>query len=236
MINEKPNKECHWKNKLADLESLPGETFNKEAAWEKLHTRLQPKSKNKKITWYWIAAACLFFAVCISFFLSNKKENVLVKNNVMQKKINSSSSQHLPPINKDTSIIITSSSNENKTPAHSINKVEKINTTINPKTIPTEIVQNKKEGSIAQEIKNNAIMPVDTATSIVTNLPEKKKLKVVHINELGVPVSEPPVIARNSESHSFQLKLLKQEVYTGSSLPANSTRFKIFTTKNIPSN
>jgi hypothetical protein len=233
MINENLNKEFHWKNKLEELESLPGEIFNKEAAWGKLHTRLQPKAKNKKINWYWIAAACLFFALFISFFLSNRKENVLVKNHVSQKKINSSSPSL---INKDTSVIITSSLNENKIAAHSINKIEKINTAISHKTIPAEIVQDKKEENISQEIKNNAVMPVDTATSIVTSLPEKKKLKVVHINELGIPVSEPPVMARNSENHSFQLKLLNQEVYIGSSLSANSTRFKIFTTKTIPSN
>ena len=234
MSNENPNKEFHWKNKLEELEHLPGEIFDKEIVWEKLHARLQPKTKNKKINWYWIAAACLFFALCVSFFLSNKKENVLVKNDVPQKKINSSS---LPLIIKDTSVVITSlSKNENKIATHSINKIEKINTAIIHKTVPAEIVQNKKEGSIAQEIKNNAVIPVDTATSIVTNLPEKKKLKVVHINELGVPASEPAVIARNSENHSFRLKLLNQEVYTGSSLPANNTRFKIFTTTNIPSN
>ncbi len=233
MPNENPNKEFHWKNKLEELESLPGEIFNKEVVWEKLHARLLPTTKNKKIIWYWIAAACLFFALCISFFLSNKKENVLVKNNVLQKKINSLSS---PLINKDTSVIITSSSNENKIPAHLINKIEKINTAINHKTLATEIVQNKKEENIPQKIKTTAIMPVDTAKGIVINLPEKKKLKVVHINELGVPVSEPPVIVRNSESHSFQLKLLNQEVYTGSSLHSNSTRFKIFTTGNIPTN
>ena len=171
MLNEKPNNDFHWKNKLEDLESLPGETFNKEAVWEKLHARLQPKAKNKRITWYWIAAACLFFAFFISFFISNKKENVLVKNNVLQKKINSLTS---PLINKDTPVIIASSLNENKITVHSINKIEKINTVINRKTIPTEIVQDKKEESIPQEIKNNAAIPVDTATIIVAILPEKK--------------------------------------------------------------
>ena len=233
MPNENPNKMFHWKNKLEDLQSLPGEIFNKEAAWGKLHTRLQPRAKNKKITWYWIAAAFLFFTLCISFFFSNKKENVLVKNNVRQKKINSSSPLL---VNKDTSVIITSSINENKTQAHSINKIGKINTAINHKTISDEISQNKKEENMTNEIKNNAVMPVDTAVYIAANLPEKKRLKVVHINELGIPVSEPSVIARNSESHSFQLKLLNQEVYTSSSVPANGTRFKIFTTGNIPSN
>ena len=44
-VNENPNDDFHWKNKLENLESLPGETFNKEASWEKLHDRLQKKPK-----------------------------------------------------------------------------------------------------------------------------------------------------------------------------------------------
>ena len=48
MINEKPNSNINWKNKLEELESSAGEVFNKEAAWGKLHTRLQSKRKNKK--------------------------------------------------------------------------------------------------------------------------------------------------------------------------------------------
>ena len=74
MIDEKPNNNIDWKDKLDGLESLPGEKFNKEASWEKLYARLQSKSKSKKMIWYWLAAACLFFGLFISIFLSNKKE------------------------------------------------------------------------------------------------------------------------------------------------------------------
>ena len=76
-------------------------------------------------------------------------------------------------------------------------------------------------------------MPVDTTISIVANLPEKKKLKVVHVNELGDPVSESPNIARYSEQHSFQFKIMNQEVYTRSSSAVTQKGFKIFTTKNL---
>jgi hypothetical protein len=232
MINEKPNNNINWKNKLEELESSAGEVFNKEASWEKLYPRLHSKPNNKKIIWYWIAAACLFFALFISFFLSNKKENMLVKNNLTEKKINSSS-QHAPMIFKDTPPVISSLSSENKKPFHSINEVI---TRVNHKTISTEIVQNKREENITREITNTAAMPVDTAISIVANLPEKKKLKVVHINELGDPVPESPNIARYSEHHSFEIKLLNQEVYTSPSNTSGYTGFNIFTIKNAPSN
>jgi hypothetical protein len=30
MLNEKPSNDFHWKNKLEEIESLPGDTFNRE--------------------------------------------------------------------------------------------------------------------------------------------------------------------------------------------------------------
>jgi hypothetical protein len=232
MTNEKPNNSSNWRNKLDELKSIQGDGFNKETSWDKLHERLHSKSNNRERVWYWLAAACLFFALFISFFLSNEKENGLVQNNIQQKKTNIPF-QNAPLINKHTSVVVSSLSTENKMPVHAINK---INTNINHKTLSTEIVQNKKEENVIREFTHNAVMPVDTAISIVANLPEKKKLKVVHINELGDPVSESPNIARNNEQHSFQFKFMNQEVYTRSSPAVTKTGFKIFTTKNLTTN
>jgi hypothetical protein len=139
-------------------------------------------------------------------------------------------------VNKDTPAVISSISTENKMPVHSIRDIDKINININHRTTRTEIVQNKKEENITRQLNYNAVMPVDTAISIVTNLPQKKKLKVVHINELGDPVPESPNIARYNEQHSFQFKFMNQEVYTRSSPPVTNKGFKIFTTKNISTN
>lgn len=232
MINEKPNNNINWKNKLEELEGSAGDVFDKEASWEKLYSRLHSKPNNKKIIWYWAAAACLFFALFISFFFSNKKENVLVKNNLMQKKSNSSP-RHVPMIYKETPPVISSLPSGNKKPVHSI---KEIITLINYKTLPTEIVQNKKEEIIIPDINNKAVMPVNAAISVVANLPEKKKLKVIHINELGDPVPESPNVARYAEHHSFEIKLLNQEVYTSPSNTSGYTGFNIFKIKNAPSN
>jgi hypothetical protein len=239
MLNEKPNNDFHWKNKLQDVESLSGETFNKEAAWEKLHERMQGKSRNKKAVWYWAAAACLLLALIIPWlFVANKKESELVKNNSVQKQIQPSSSHLLPAINKQTTAVISSQSNEKKLPALSIEKSNKINSLVNHNKIPLKIVRDKKEKEefITQKITNNAVVPVNTAISIVALLPEKKKLKVVHINELGDPVAEAPIIARNYEHRSFQIKLINQEVYTSPPPSSGNTGFNIFKTKNVPSN
>ena len=83
-----------------------------------------------------------------------------------------------------------------------------------------------------------AIVPplVDSSVGVkLAMAPVKKKLKVVHINELGDP-EETSNTARYSEHHSFQLKLINPEVYSISSLPSNSIGFNIFKSKNPFSN
>ena len=66
MSNENPNNTSPWRNKLDELEHLPGSAFNRDAAWDKLYGRLGGNRKNKKISWYWIAAACLLFGLMIT--------------------------------------------------------------------------------------------------------------------------------------------------------------------------
>ena len=73
MINKKQNNNIDWRDKLGELTSIQGEVFDKEISWNKLHEKLHSKSNDRKAIWYWLAAACLFFALLITIFLSNKK-------------------------------------------------------------------------------------------------------------------------------------------------------------------
>ena len=46
------------------------------------------KNRNeKKLLWYWAAAACLLLALLTPWFLSTNKENVMVTNNMVEQKI-----------------------------------------------------------------------------------------------------------------------------------------------------
>jgi hypothetical protein len=233
MTNEKPNNNSNWINKLDELKSIHGGAFNKEASWNKLHERLYSKSNKRKVIWYWLAAACLFFALFISLLMSHKKENVLVNNGIRTNKSNSPLVQNMPAINKDTTSIISSLSSKNELPGKSVHEINKTKASKHPNIIGSEIVQNKTEVGITQQLTNSAVTPVDTVISLVANVPVKKKLIVVHVNELGDPVAESPNIARNNEQHSFQFKFMNQEVYTRSSPTVAKTGFKIFTTKNL---
>jgi len=237
MLHEKPGNDFHWKSKLEELESLLGETFNKDAAWEKLHERMQGKHRNKKALWYWSAAACLLSAIMISWlFLTNKNETILVKNNPVPKQTQSALPHLLNQNKTDRAIVISSLSNEKKSPPLSVEKSNKINSVFKHDILQLKPVGNKeeKEEFITQKITINAALPVTTAISIVATIPEKKKLKVVHINELGDPVTESPNIAR-SHDHRSLVKFINREINT--SLPSSgNTGFNIFKTKTVPSN
>ncbi len=72
MSNEKHSDS--WIGKLDELESLPGETpFNKAAAWDRLHQRMDGKKTKKRVIWYW-AAACLFLAAIALLFLEQERK------------------------------------------------------------------------------------------------------------------------------------------------------------------
>jgi len=237
MLNEKPNDDFHWKNKLADLEDLPGKVFDKEAAWGKLHERMQGRPRNKKAIWYWAAAACLLLVLVIPWlFLANKREGILVKNNSIQKQAQPASPHLLTKNTKDIPATISSLAVEKTLPDYSVKKNEKIKSLFKNDIAQLKIIQDKKEKPefIKQEIANSAAAPIDTIISIVANIPEKKKLKVVHINDLGDPVAETPNITRFYERRSL-VKFINREV--DSRLPSSgNTGFNFFKAKNIPSN
>lgn len=238
MLNEKPNNDFHWQSKLEEIESLPGEVFNKEAAWGKLHQRMRGTSRNKKMVWYWVAAACLLLAVCIPWlFLANKKEGILVKNIPVPKQIQSSPSHLLPPRNNETVTVTSVLPAEKKLPEPSYKKSDKIKPSFNHAIITPSIVQDKKEKEqfITQKITNNATEPVEPAINIEAASPGKKKLQVVHINELGDRVTESPNIARSYERHPLQVKFINQELETNPPSFGN-TGFNIFKPKPTPSN
>src|SRR5438477_3166538 len=94
MLNEDPNKNFHWRNKLAGLECLPCETFNENIAWDKLHGRLQGKRHNKKFLWYWVAAACLLFVLMIALLNYHKSSPKLSRIETTLKQLKKTNASH----------------------------------------------------------------------------------------------------------------------------------------------
>lgn len=236
MSKENLNNGLHWKSKLDALKSLPAEAFDKEASWEKLHSRLHKKTGEKKVWWYWAAAACILAIIFSALFLSNKKENILVKNDLIQTK--PKSSILLLPVNNnaDIPVAISPIAVEKISTVRPYKNHDKIIISSDHRSLTHENIAIKKDKEEFTEalLLNNTIAPVDSQISIVTIIPVKKKLPVVHINELGETPQEPPVTARRTEFHSLQLKLGGQEVYESHSANPGSAGFTILTIKNSP--
>lgn len=232
MINEEHNKQIHWKNKLDELDNLPGESFNKEELWNKLHDRLRGNAGKKKVLWYWAAASVLFFVIIIPFLISDTFDPNVVKTNK-------------PTINPNENILKQSAIdkgflvNNNVSTENEKNKVLKIKAKpknkiayVNVIMKQIDITQNSVE-DMKTETTSNSLQAIDTFSNIGFKILQKKKLPVVHINELGDPLVAEPAMARNSNRHSFQMQFANQEVFINPSVASDKTG--IITLKTISS-
>ena len=87
-----------------------------------------------------------------------------------------------------------------------------------------------------QSLQNeNIAVPgiIDTSAIAVVSSPApiQKKLKVVHINELGETYEVPADLARSADLHLFQLKLAQQEIYNASATASNNNSIVHFLAK-----
>lgn len=231
MLSENRNN-LYWKNKLEDTNGLSAETLSdKNAAWEKLHNRLRENPNSKKVVWYWVAAACLLLAIFIPLMLVHKNENNVVKNNIQKSKESKPQLTQAESLKKGAIAAISAVNAEKKKTVKNKIKNYNNNTITNINKEPSETNNN-------QMAANEIILSVPAIdSSVVTTVgtvPAKKKLKVVHINELGDPVEVSSEIAHNTDLHSFQLKLATQEVYDKSSVASNITGIPILKLKTSP--
>ena len=233
MTSENQNKSNNWKIKLDELSCLPSETYiDKNALWTKLDARLHTKRNKSKPIWYWVAAACILFAIMIPLMLFNKKEGQLTKVEIKEKPSEIK--------NSDISIIDKKDSIEKILPSLGEKKFASVaNTT--PKS-PTKIITKKQSNefrvaitvsteNLIAETKNISLQPINISSGLAASAPAKKELKVVHINELGDPVKEMPDMANRQVLHSFQLKFAGQETYADPAIAVNKTGFTIFKIK-----
>ena len=237
MSNENLN-DFHWKNKLEDVSNLSGETLtDKNAAWEKLHSRLRQNPRHIGPAWYWAAAACLLLAILVPLMTANKKQDSLVENSPAQIQSKKATVPEILPSKENAVVDISSSLIENKKTINqgiqtrssksSANNIVKKEETVSANFNDQKYIQLEPAISLPPVIDS----PVETTLAVS---PFKKKLRVVHINELGDPGEETLNIARYYERRSFQVKLINQEVYTSSSRSSNNTGFKIFKTRTPP--
>lgn len=207
-------------NKLEDVDSLQMVGLqNKDAAWEKLHARMSEKPRNKKVVWYWLAAACLLIALIVPFFISHKTNTDVVQQvtnkkdekNVVVKKEQSPANNIVvenntlqPKEHTNQNVVI-------KTPEQPVSIIDTA-------TVLPLVTNNNNDLQI-----QNIIIPATVDTSSIAGAPKPaaKKLKVVHLNELGEPIEVPAELAHNADLHLFQLKLAQQAIYNTSTIASN---------------
>jgi hypothetical protein len=232
MSNENPNNTPHWRNKLDELEHLPGSVFIKDAAWDKLYGRLRGNRKSKKIFWYWIAAACLLLGLLITLLNYDKNTSQPANKETAIKK-------QPKEIKKPVLKVEEVTKNENENSAELIkdkivttsNRPVQRNRRITPTEVPTKV--HRDDVVISDPENEPVVKPLQIINTNATTavLPQKKKLNVVHINELGDPVIKSSDITRVTDIHSFQLKFGNGEVLSNSPIASKSSGLIILKTK-----
>lgn len=239
MLNENPNN-LNWKNKLDDVDGLSEEILpDKNAAWEKLHQRLQPKRSGINVLWYWAAAASVLLTIIISILPQNKKQDEFVKTEQI----------HLTPKQEYIKEVIAVEGRKELTTG--ITEMERRTITI--KDIQSKIEAPSSKDSIQkmaiispeldaqniaqppQIIKETTVQDMPVAKAIAS-LGNVQKLKVVHVNELGDTPPEIHSRAFIADYRTVQIKLINQEVYTNASSTTNNPGFNFFKITNAPSN
>ncbi len=234
MSNENRNSIDNWKSNLDELSSLPGEEiFNKSVSWGNLHQRLGGKKSNKKSIWYWMAAACFLLALMLPFINLNKGRHQVIQSEVAGKRPGNIKAS--PPVIKEDVAKIINPSSAKKSETVTIVNENKIRKSVISGEVNKSIHVTDTVRGMAEELQNlNTISPVENSSNIASIRPEKKKLRVIHINELGDSFDQPQDMSHGREVHSFQFKFGDQVVYTNSSTSHNKEGVTLIKAKPSP--
>ena len=219
----------NWKQKLEDEAFAAQMLGDKGATWKKLHSRLHKKTAPRFLHWRWQAAACLLAAVIFTIiFLIPEKEqasaisispNVIddtaTKNNSIAREEKSMAIPlHKKPQNKNAALTSTQKNNATVEDAPMVNN------------------QPAAANTIAEQKTSTPFTPADAAKTLTAEAPVKKKLRVVHINDLGQPNEESTADNKYERPH-FQLKIINGEYYHPTSTSGASSGLMLFQSKNV---
>ena len=194
-------KQDNWRQKLQELNSLPGEApLNKEAAWEKLHHRLHRKPRRSKTVWYWAAAAVLLL-MGLPFLLRKTPPQQLPAGNIVQQKKMYRSVNPAPSLIKEQPGIIISAPPLKKIVPQKIVKEKKQSFRTSPDPVAPVYT-----AAIETLLPATNIAPDNTTATVAAVSAEKKKLPVVHINELETPSTQLVILPVSVHSR-FSIRL-----------------------------
>lgn len=239
MQEEKRNNPVNSGHNLDELSGIAGEApLDKNLAWERLYPRLHKNGRRKMGGWYMMAAACILSVVFIFGINNLNKEKEMVKINpdnikagnpaALRKAVKEANAVagRIPLVKNEKTVRETESSiNQNPvlSPSHK-NKIAKLNTGKNPGKIQpaTQNTPQPEAGALAEQHHDEEldqppfqstsapIFNVNATAAAAATKVSKKKLRVVHVNELDEPAETNDNLARNSGIHFFHLKWKEQ--------------------------
>jgi hypothetical protein len=120
---------------------------------------------------------------------------------------------------KEKHTMRTSSSQKNTT----VKKEESVST--------INVTDNPVHEELTIETAYQPIPQFDSLKEITTAAPVKKKLRVVHINDLGQPMQESTADAQYAERHRFPLRIINSDNYNPVSASQASNDIILFKSK-----
>lgn len=222
MLQEKPGR-SPLKDKLDELDQLDeAAVLDKAVAWEKLHARLGKKPQNRKIFWYWSAAACLVLFLSIQWFRTSNDSAVAINNHQPAAANAVKSKEKLIP-GKDS--VTTPLQTVAQKPLSNKNKKSHYRETELPEIVlDQDTIGIHQTPGDAQSLISESNFPrqEDTASIIVAS-PVKKKLRIVHINEINGALKGESVFARKISAPNPHMNIPDQDVSTGFTVSRNAS-------------
>jgi hypothetical protein len=225
------NTQNNWKQLLENANSLPAEVLkDKNAAWEKLYTRLHNKPARKHRTWYWAAACLIVASITTLVFIDNKNH---------QPSITVSSPRNQAPAIKKQPLYAEQKKIEAPLPSSSEKSRNLIITQKNKAANETEpasnpdLIMDSTSAQAATATPSEAELHLDSsAKETIATIPPRKKLRVVHINDLGQPAEESTADNKPSGKYGFQLRILNNEYYNSPPVISGNNELILFKSRN----
>lgn len=222
----------NWKQRLENAEGFSGEILKaKNEAWEKLYARLHKKPVRKFMPWYWAAACLVAISITTIVFFNSKKH---------QPSVTISPSTGQVPVIVKKSLEGEQKKNEASVPLMSPEQTDhkmltQKNNAFNQNSFISnnDIVSDSAETQTETSTTSEPAVHFDSSTKeIITVAPVRKKLRVVHINDLGQPVEESTADNSFNQKNRFPLRILNSENYNPVSAKNASEGLILFKSKN----
>lgn len=184
----------YWKNKLEGLESSSTEDWEKDALWNQLNRRINKRRfKRTLLNGSIVLATCALLLGGLVWSSKDKQLAFPISNIIYKPTDTKKPAFSKKAFQKEEEIFKNETRKVNK------NAVGKKPVQKKENTSPIIYFEETEKQNLEIPYEENKVNTATTADSAVASTSPLRKLRVVHINELGKPAKESPRIARTSQ-------------------------------------